>query len=234
MASQKEEECAHGLVPCLDGEPPTGCPEASTSENRGQFHETWRAAEFQFFLQNLEPSSVYPPEQILESGEEGDEDMMEEQEPQGKPELQQPQPPQPATTSCATNEILGFPFTIKLWMIVEDCTFRSIFWSEDGESIVIRANLFKSEVLDRKEGERLFEANSLKAFVRHLNLHGFRKLFFKSACLSSAGNRVMVSPQALVVPGRAQLRRSWGGREVAGLLTRQGTCWLRAGIWLAW
>ncbi|XP_012861065.1 heat shock transcription factor, Y-linked-like [Echinops telfairi] len=85
------------------------------------------------------------------------------------------------------NDLLSLTFPRKLWRIVESNQFESIWWDETGTSIVINEELFKKEVLERKAPFNIFETQSMKSFVRQLNLYGFSKTgknFQRSASLA--------------------------------------------------
>ncbi|XP_008835453.1 heat shock transcription factor, Y-linked-like [Nannospalax galili] len=84
------------------------------------------------------------------------------------------------------HDFFSMNFPRKLWKIVESDKFKSIWWDEDGTSIVINEELFKKEVLERKAAFRIFETESMKSLVRQLNLYGFSKMrqsFQRSASL---------------------------------------------------
>lgn len=85
------------------------------------------------------------------------------------------------------NDFLSLTFPKKLWKTVNSDKFKSIWWDEDGTSIVINEELFKKEILERKAPFRIFETDIMKSFVRQLNLYGFskmRKNFQRSASLA--------------------------------------------------
>ena len=44
-----------------------------------------------------------------------------------------------------TNDILGLSFPRKLWRIVEDAAFTSVHWNDEGDTVVIEADLFQIE-----------------------------------------------------------------------------------------
>ncbi|XP_016076439.1 PREDICTED: heat shock transcription factor, Y-linked-like [Miniopterus natalensis] len=98
----------------------------------------------------------------------------------------------PRYTFCTSepdedNDFLSMTFPRKLWKIVESDQFKSIWWDENGTSIVINEDLFKKEVLERKAPFRIFETESMKSLVRQLNLYGFSKMrqnFQRSASLA--------------------------------------------------
>lgn len=56
---------------------------------------------------------------------------------------------------------MQFPFPLKLWMLVEDDTIESAYWSQNGKSNVIDEDLFQREVLQCTDPERIFETDSL-------------------------------------------------------------------------
>lgn len=85
------------------------------------------------------------------------------------------------------NDFLSLTFPRKLWKIAESNHFKSIWWDENGTSIVINEELFKQEVLEKNAPFRIFGTDNMKSFVRQLNLYGFRKMrpnFQRSASLA--------------------------------------------------
>ncbi|XP_064339602.1 heat shock transcription factor, Y-linked-like [Camelus dromedarius] len=85
------------------------------------------------------------------------------------------------------NDFRSLTFPRKLWKMVGSDQFHSIWWDDNGTSIVIDEDVFKKEVLERKSPFRIFETGSMKSLVRQLNVYGFRKLrqnFQRSACLA--------------------------------------------------
>lgn len=98
----------------------------------------------------------------------------------------------PRYTFCVSepdkdHDFLSLTFPRKLWNIVESDQFKSIWWDENGTSIVIDEELFKKEVLERKAPFRIFETGSMKSLVRQLHLYGFSKMrqsFQRSASLA--------------------------------------------------
>lgn len=70
----------------------------------------------------------------------------------------------------------GLSFPRKLWIVVEDPAFESVHWNKDGDAVVIEDDLFQREVLLQQEEDRIFQTDSLKAFIRQLNLYGFSKV----------------------------------------------------------
>ncbi|XP_072199186.1 heat shock transcription factor, X-linked-like isoform X2 [Excalfactoria chinensis] len=68
---------------------------------------------------------------------------------------------------------LSSSFLKKLWEIVESSRFQSIWWANDGNSIVIEEASFEREVLARRGCLQFFDIDSMKTFIRQLHLHGF-------------------------------------------------------------
>ena len=87
------------------------------------------------------------------------------------------------------NSVLGLSFPRKLWRIVEDVAFTSVRWNDEGDMVVIEADLFQTEVLQRTGADQIFETESIKSFIRELNLYGFSKI--RPSC-HSAGKKMMV------------------------------------------
>ncbi|XP_074248561.1 heat shock transcription factor, Y-linked-like [Saimiri boliviensis] len=98
----------------------------------------------------------------------------------------------PGYTVCVSEldkryDFISQTFPRKLWKIVESDQFKSISWDEDGTCIVIHEELFKKEILERKDPYRIFKAESIKSLVRPFNLYGFSKIqqnFQRSAFLA--------------------------------------------------
>ncbi|KAL2761305.1 heat shock transcription factor, X-linked member 3, partial [Daubentonia madagascariensis] len=88
----------------------------------------------------------------------------------------------------------GLSFPRKLWMIVENDAFQSVRWSDDGDTVVIEEDLFQREILRRRGAERIFETDSLKSFIRQLNLYGFSKIRPSNSSVRSPGGnkRLMI------------------------------------------
>ena len=84
---------------------------------------------------------------------------------------------------------LGLSFPRKLWRIVEDEAFTSVHWNDEGDMVVIEADLFQTEVLQRRGADQIFETDNIKSFIRELNLYGFSKI---SPLGHSAGKKMMV------------------------------------------
>ncbi|XP_032612384.1 heat shock transcription factor, Y-linked [Hylobates moloch] len=99
----------------------------------------------------------------------------------------------PRYTVCVSepdkdDDFLSLNFPRKLWKIVESDQFKSISWDENGTCIVINEELFKKEILERKSPSRIFQTDTIKSFLRQLNLYGFSKIqqnFQRSAFLAT-------------------------------------------------
>ncbi|KAJ1057853.1 hypothetical protein K5549_013635 [Capra hircus] len=100
-----------------------------------------------------------------------------------------PQVPNPEMANEENNAVLGLSFPRKLWRIVEDAAFTSVHWNDEGDTVVIEADLFQMEVLQRRGTDQIFETDSIKSFIRELNLYGFRKICPSS---HSAGKKLMI------------------------------------------
>jgi len=85
-----------------------------------------------------------------------------------------------------TNVFSFLSFPTKLWYLVEGDEFKSICWARCESCIVIDEEMFNVEVLGRTGPQKIFEADSVKSFIRELNLYGFTKMkwtFPRSASL---------------------------------------------------
>ena len=71
----------------------------------------------------------------------------------------------------------GQSFPYRLWHLINDSEFDDVLhWSSDGNYIVFPSeDLFVMKVLLKRE-ERIFKTESMKSFVRQLNLYGFTKV----------------------------------------------------------
>nr|KAF6435860.1 hypothetical protein HJG63_012577 [Rousettus aegyptiacus] len=125
----------------------------------------------------------------------------------GPHENPQPQNPNGGPDNVERNSpLLGLPFTRKLWMIVEDDAFISVSWNDAGDTVVIKEDLFQSEVLCRRGAEKIFETNSLKSFICLLNLHGFSKIRPRDPSVyHSVNDRIMIFLNANFQRNKPQL-----------------------------
>ena len=73
--------------------------------------------------------------------------------------------------------------------MVEDAAFNSVRWNDEGDMVVIEADLFQTEVLQCTGADQIFETETIKSFIRELNLYGFSKI--RPSC-HSAGKKMMV------------------------------------------
>ncbi|NXS13102.1 HSFY1 protein, partial [Neodrepanis coruscans] len=83
-------------------------------------------------------------------------------------------------TNPSGNSFLG-----KLWEILSSQSFESIWWGNDGNCVVIGEKLFRKEVLGRKGPWKIFETESMRAFLLQLMFHGFRRVEGGSPMLTS-------------------------------------------------
>ncbi|XP_069469913.1 heat shock transcription factor, Y-linked-like [Ambystoma mexicanum] len=72
--------------------------------------------------------------------------------------------------------LLCLSFPKKLWKIVESEEYKSIRWNDNGDVVIIEEDFFKVEILERSGPFRIFETDSMKSFIRQLNLYGFSKI----------------------------------------------------------
>lgn len=114
---------------------------------------------------------------------------------------QYPGPQDNSQSQEGNRALLGLSFPRKLWIIVEDNTFTSVCWSDDGDTVIIEEELFQREVLSWRGAERIFETDSLKSFIHLLNLYGFSKIRPNDLSVPPTGNRrVMVKYKVLPFP----------------------------------
>ncbi|XP_014809068.1 PREDICTED: heat shock transcription factor, Y-linked-like [Calidris pugnax] len=85
-------------------------------------------------------------------------------------------PPVSNKKEAEANEFTALHFPQKLWKLVESPQFQSIWWSAGGKCVAINEGLFKEEVLGRGGPQRVFGMNTMKSFLRQMNLYGFTKL----------------------------------------------------------
>uniref|UniRef100_A0A4X1SVA4 HSF-type DNA-binding domain-containing protein n=2 Tax=Sus scrofa TaxID=9823 RepID=A0A4X1SVA4_PIG len=100
--------------------------------------------------------------------------------------------PSRGAVGSANSHGLGLSFPRRLWMVAEDEAFPSVRWNDAGDAVVIDQELFQREVLQRRGAESILEADSLKGFIRQLNLHGFRKLRPAGPSAGSPGKETMM------------------------------------------
>ncbi|XP_077086648.1 heat shock factor protein 5-like isoform X2 [Siphateles boraxobius] len=69
-------------------------------------------------------------------------------------------------------------FPAKLWCLTNDPQNNSVFWSPNGDSLIVDQQRFEDELLSPvKQDAKLFKTTNFTSFIRQLNLYGFRKLF---------------------------------------------------------
>uniref|UniRef100_A0A8C3K753 HSF-type DNA-binding domain-containing protein n=1 Tax=Calidris pygmaea TaxID=425635 RepID=A0A8C3K753_9CHAR len=96
--------------------------------------------------------------------------------PPGQGERTTHVPPVSSERAGEANEFSSLHFPQKLWKLVESPQFQSIWWSEGEKCVAINEGLFKEEVLGRGGPQRVFGMNTMKSFLRQMNLYGFTKL----------------------------------------------------------
>ncbi|KAM5291008.1 heat shock transcription factor, X-linked member 3-like [Glossophaga mutica] len=96
---------------------------------------------------------------------------------QAQDNLQPQNPNQVVANIDGNNILLGLSFPRKLWRIVEDNTFMSVQWNENGDTLIIREDLFRREVLCCMGTEKIFKSDGLKSFICPMNLYRFSKNF---------------------------------------------------------
>ncbi|XP_061264678.1 heat shock transcription factor, X-linked member 3-like [Bos javanicus] len=69
------------------------------------------------------------------------------------------------------NAFLRLSFPRKLWMIMENAAFTPVHWNDEGDTVVIKADLFQTEVFQHRGADRIFETDSIKTFIHKLNLY---------------------------------------------------------------
>ncbi|XP_056097178.1 heat shock factor protein 5 [Rhinichthys klamathensis goyatoka] len=69
-------------------------------------------------------------------------------------------------------------FPAKLWGLTNDPKNNSVFWSPNGDGLIVDQQRFEDELLSPvKQDAKLFKTTNFTSFIRQLNLYGFRKLF---------------------------------------------------------
>ena len=67
-----------------------------------------------------------------------------------------------------------------------------LHWNENGDTLIIKEDLFQKEVLCCRSTEKVFESDNLKSFICLMNLYGFSKIHLIDSLVGSPGNRAMV------------------------------------------
>lgn len=159
MATYEADEAK--LAPFGEGEAATGVPSDSSPDPHVDSRET--------------------------QGTHGEKAMSEGPGPQDNPQPQDPN--QGAANVEGNGALLGLSFPRKLWMIVEDDTFTSVRWSDDGDIVIIEEDHFQAEILSRKGAEQIFETDNMKTFIRLMNLYGFCKIRANNPSIYTPGNK---------------------------------------------
>ncbi|XP_016136157.1 heat shock factor protein 5-like isoform X3 [Sinocyclocheilus grahami] len=72
-------------------------------------------------------------------------------------------------------------FPAKLWRLINNPQNDSVFWSPNGESVIVDQQRFEDELLSPvKQDAKLFKTTNFTSFIRQLNLYGFRKVYDRS------------------------------------------------------
>ncbi|XP_036094094.1 heat shock transcription factor, X-linked member 3-like [Rousettus aegyptiacus] len=218
------------LAPLGDGEPAKGYPSQSSPDSNVDSREVLET--HQDTAVSPDPAiSQYPttsPERALSQDRAMSPDTTMNQDPDANPvmslnlavsqdpamsqdpgpyENPQPQNPNEGPDNVEWNSpLLWLPFIRKLWMIVEDDAFTSVTWNDAGDTVVIKEDLFQSEVLCRRGAEKIFKTNSLKSFICLLNFHGFSKIRPRDPSVyHSVNDRIMIFRNANFQRDKPQL-----------------------------
>ena len=96
-------------------------------------------------------------------------------------------------------------FPEKLWYLVDRPAFNDVIhWSPDGTAIVMYDELFVLKILKRQH-DKIFKTESLKSFVRQLNLYGFRKVQSDRESMGNDLEVVSLYEHEYFVRGRPEL-----------------------------
>ncbi|KAI4554560.1 hypothetical protein MJG53_019859 [Ovis ammon polii x Ovis aries] len=113
--------------------------------------------------------------------------------------------PNPETANKEENNtVLRLSFPRKLWMIVEDAAFTSVHWKNKGDTVVIKADLFQTEVLQGRGVDRIFETDSIQGFICELNLYEFSKIHPSGITLVVEMSELSKPKEDFQDPGEAQ------------------------------
>ncbi|XP_042125256.1 heat shock transcription factor, X-linked member 3 [Peromyscus maniculatus bairdii] len=180
---------------------------------------------------NQEPVSKDIPNSSPDSEADSRESLVrqDDQDVIQDPAFEERLPPEDQSQHTASEEdntnILSLPFPRKLWTIVQNEAFKSVKWTEEGDTIMIEVDLFQREVLHLKGAKKIFETDSLKSFIRQLNMYGFRKICHETSVISSGENRRIMMYRNFNFqrdkPGL--LKYIWGKENIVNL-THQAIC----------
>ena len=80
-----------------------------------------------------------------------------------------PQGPNPETANEEENNaFLRLSFPRKLWMIMENAAFTPVHWNDEGDTVVIKADLFQTVVFQHRGADRIFVTESWKTVFHKL------------------------------------------------------------------
>uniref|UniRef100_F6WSU0 HSF-type DNA-binding domain-containing protein n=1 Tax=Equus caballus TaxID=9796 RepID=F6WSU0_HORSE len=137
---------------------------------------------------NSSPDPNLDSREILETHS----DQAMSQDPGPRDNMRPQDPNQGAVHVEENNHRLGLSFPRKLWMVAEDDALTSVRWNDEGDTVIIEEDLFQREILHQRGPGRIFETDSLKSFIRQLNLYGFSKIRPNDPLVHSPGNKRMM------------------------------------------
>ncbi|XP_070113262.1 heat shock transcription factor, X-linked member 3-like [Equus caballus] len=137
---------------------------------------------------NSSPDPNLDSREILETHS----DQAMSQDPGPRNNMRPQDPNQGAVHVEENNHRLGLSFPRKLWMVAEDDALTSVRWNDEGDTVIIEEDLFQREILHQRGPGRIFETDSLKSFIRQLNLYGFSKIRPNDPLVHSPGNKRMM------------------------------------------
>ncbi|OXB50775.1 hypothetical protein ASZ78_011143 [Callipepla squamata] len=134
-------------------------------------------------------------------GPEREENTSQGSQEESSAKRQRLNPPENGSWKAKGNQ--SFPsFLKKLREIVDSDRFQSIWWSDDGSTIVIEENLFRSEVLGRTGPLRVFKISNMRDFIQQLRLN---KFFITEWDLPTSASRAQF-PAAGAMPVSSEVR----------------------------
>ncbi|XP_051034596.1 heat shock transcription factor, X-linked member 3-like [Phodopus roborovskii] len=131
---------------------------------------------------------------------------------------------QPIASEEDNTNLLRLSFPRKLWAIVQNDEFKSVKWTEEGDTIMIEVDLFQKEILHLKGAKKIFETDSLKSFIRQLNLYGFRKISNETTVASGENKKIMMYRNFNFQRDKPGLFQYIWGKEDLGNLANKATC----------
>ncbi|OXB53421.1 hypothetical protein ASZ78_001903 [Callipepla squamata] len=133
-------------------------------------------------------------------GPEREENTSQGSQEESSAKRQRLNPPENGSWKAKGNQ--SFPsFLKKLPEIVDSDRFQSIWWSDDGNTIVMEENLFRKEVLGTTGPLSAFNIGNMVTFTRWLHLH---KFFITECDLPTSASRAQF-PAAGAMPVSSEL-----------------------------